>query len=538
MRIAYWHRDLTCGFVNRVYREWHGKGRDELVGRTLAEIFGAATATDRMARVDAVLGGAAQHFEAEEKKADGTQGFSSVHYIPDRQDDEVRGFFVFASDVSEAKKAEQRLQQANAALVHAEAFLRTVADHIPGRVAYWHGDLTCGFMNQVYCEWFGKSREELLGRSMAEVLGPKRMAVKRSHVQGALAGVEQHFQLDDVRPNGAHETSWFHYIPDRHDGQVRGFFVLASDITELKAAELRLELLNQELVDARNRAEAATVAKSAFLANMSHEIRTPMNAIIGLTHLLLREIQAPVQRQRLGKVTDAAHHLLAVINDILDLSKIEAGKLKLEVADFAVDTMLTRVCTLVADAARAKGLELVIDTDGLPHRLNGDVTRLSQSLLNLLSNAVKFTEKGSVALRCDPVERRADSILVRFAVRDTGIGIAADKLGALFSAFEQADSSTTRRFGGTGLGLSITRHLAGLMGGEVGVESEPGVGSTFWFTARLGHANQEQLTPSAVFQGARALLVDDLPEAREALAEMLRQLGLRVDVAASGLEAL
>jgi signal transduction histidine kinase/CheY-like chemotaxis protein len=304
-----------------------------------------------------------------------------------------------------------------------------------------------------------------------------------------------------------------------------------------RSADLRRA--NRELTGARNRAEAATIAKSAFLANMSHEIRTPMNAIIGLTHLLRRDIQEPAQRERLGKVSHAAHHLLAVINDILDLSKIESGKLKLEAADFSLDAMLMQVCALVGDAARAKGLELVIDTDGLPRLLSGDVTRLSQALLNLLSNAVKFTAHGSVSLHGALVDESPEALLIRFTIRDTGIGIAPSKLATLFSAFEQADSSTTRQFGGTGLGLSITRKLAELMGGEAGVESEPGAGSTFWFTVRLKHARQDaQPMCNAPVGGPRCLLVDDLPEAREALLHMLRELGLRVDAAASGEEGV
>ncbi|MEO8526581.1 MAG: response regulator, partial [Caldimonas sp.] len=247
----------------------------------------------------------------------------------------------------------------------------------------------------------------------------------------------------------------------------------------------------------------------------------------------------PAQHARLGKVADAAHHLLAIINDILDLSKIEAGKLELEAIDFALDTMLTRVCSLVGADAKAKGLELVINTDHLPRMLHGDPTRLSQALLNLLSNAVKFTASGSVTLSGELIERRPNSLLIRFEVRDTGIGIAADKIPGLFSAFAQADTSTSRRFGGTGLGLSITRQLAGLMGGESGVESEPGVGSRFWFTARLGRARGDaRSSRDALLSGSRALLVEDLKEARDAMAEMLEQLGLRVDAIASGEEAI
>ncbi|HZV91675.1 MAG TPA: response regulator, partial [Caldimonas sp.] len=352
-------------------------------------------------------------------------------------------------------------------------------------------------------------------------------------------GEAQHFERVETSADGRRAMTWIHYVPDRHGEEVRGFFVLASDISELKEAEGRLQRANAELVDARNRAEAATAAKSAFLANMSHEIRTPMNAIIGLTHLLLRDLREPAQRDRMQKVSDAAHHLLEVINDILDLSKIESGKLQLDASDFALDAMLMRACSLVTDAARAKSLEIVIDTDGMPRLLHGDATRISQALLNLLSNAVKFTARGAVTVRCSLLEQDESSLLARFAVHDTGIGIAADKIGVLFKAFEQADKSTTRRYGGTGLGLSITRELALLMGGEAGVESELGVGSTFWFTVRL-QAAREPMQPvrNALLAGTRGLVVDDLPEAREALVEMLRRLGVRVDSAGSGEEAL
>jgi PAS domain S-box-containing protein len=367
-------------------------------------------------------------------------------------------------------------------LVAAEAFLRTVADNLPARVAYWRSDGVCVFVNRAYTERYKRSREDFIGRKWTDIFGEQGARERAARGYAVLKGAAQRFEVEEKNADGILEQTWVHYIPDLQGDEVRGFFVLATDVTEIRSAELRLQLLNQELVDARNRAEAASVAKSAFLANMSHEIRTPMNAIIGLTHLLHRDSSVPEQRDRLGKVTDAAHHLLAVINDILDLSKIEAGKLNLESIDFSLDTMLTRVSALVGDGARLKGLELVVDGDGVPRSLRGDSTRLSQALLNLLSNAVKFTSAGSVALRCDVVEKRRGSVLVRFQVRDTGIGIAADKLGGLFSAFEQADSSTTRRFGGTGLGLSIAKGLVAIQGGRMGVDSTLGQGSTFWFT--------------------------------------------------------
>ena len=462
----------------------------------------------------------------------------------------VVGLFGISRDITERDAFEKKLeaqvaersadlQAANVRLAEAEVFLRTIADNIPGRVAYWHRDLTCGFVNRVYCEWFGRPAEELIGKHMEEIFGAERLAVRRQRIDAVLAGEPQTFGIEARRANGEWAHEWVHFIPDRQGDEVRGFFVMATDVTEVRNAELRLKLANQNLVDASRRAEAATVAKSAFLANMSHEIRTPMNAIIGLTHLLKRDTREPSQRERLAKISDAAHHLLAVINDILDLSKIESGKLKLEASDFAVDALLMRACALVADTARAKGLELVIDTEDLPRMLHGDVTRLSQALLNLLGNAVKFTPSGSVALHAQAIERDAESMLVRFSVRDTGIGIPADKLGTLFTDFEQADSSTTRRFGGTGLGLSITRQLAALMGGQAGVESTPGVGSNFWFSARLGHARDSDVARRSPWPlGSRCLLADDLPEAREALLHMLRQVGLQADAVESGEQAI
>jgi PAS domain S-box-containing protein len=307
---------------------------------------------------------------------------------------------------------------------------------------------------------------------------------------------------------------------------------LLADITAINAAKVEVER-------ARDRAEDATRAKSAFLANMSHEIRTPMNAIIGLTHLMRRDTRDALERERLEKIDDAARHLLQVINDILDLSKIEAGKMTLEDIEFSLDAMLSGAFEMVNGRAREKGLELVLDTDHLPARLRGDPTRLAQALINLLTNAVKFTASGWVRLRGELLRETADYMEVRFVVQDTGEGVAQERQAILFEAFEQADSSTTRRHGGTGLGLALTRHLAAMMGGEVGMSSTPGEGSMFWFTARLGRAAQAGDHAAPVpMAGLRVLLVDDLPEALQALADRLRSLGLLVHEEASGPEAL
>jgi signal transduction histidine kinase len=322
-------------------------------------------------------------------------------------------------------------------------------------------------------------------------------------------------------------------------------------LSELAHAAMREILLRQAL----KKAEAATRAKSAFLSNMSHEIRTPMNAIIGLTHLMERDAHDAQQRERLGKVDTAAQHLLQVINDILDLSKIEAGKMTLEETEFALDDLLSSCIELVGERARDKGLELVLDTDHLPRRVSGDPTRLRQALLNLLSNAVKFTAQGWVRVRGELLRDDGGRVLVRFEVRDTGEGIAPEALGQLFSAFEQADAAINRRHGGTGLGLALTRHLAQLMGGEVGVHSALGEGSCFWFTAVLGRAaeamdatwprplpagspGEAELALRSRHAGQRILLAEDNPINQEVASELLQLVGLVVDVADNGERAV
>jgi PAS domain S-box-containing protein len=299
--------------------------------------------------------------------------------------------------------------------------------------------------------------------------------------------------------------------------------------SEIRQAQVQLQALNGALTEARDRADTANRAKSAFLANMSHEIRTPMNAIIGLAHLLQRDLPDPVAQERLGKLGGAAQHLLEVINDILDLSKIESGKLVLEEAPIVLPALMQRCCDLVVERARDKGLELVISLDGLPAQVRGDATRLSQALLNLLSNAVKFTDAGWVCLRGELIDSAAGNHRLHFEVVDTGVGIEPAARERMFQVFEQGDSSTTRRYGGTGLGLAITRRLVEMMGGEIGVDSRPDQGSRFWFTARLGADDEtasEALPPA--LQGLRVLLVDDLPLARDAVGTMLRRDGIEV----------
>jgi PAS domain S-box-containing protein len=454
----------------------------------------------------------------------------------------------------------QQLERVAGQKAESEAFMRTIAANIPGMFGYWDRDLRCRFANESYARWFGRTPEQMMGHDALEVLGPERFAANLERSRQVLAGHSDVFELEAQSPTGAKLPALVHYMPNIVDGVVQGFFVLVTDVSQIKQAEQRLKTLNVELTQARDKAEAATQAKSAFLANMSHEIRTPMNAVIGLVHLLRRDDPTPAQADRLDKIHDAAQHLSRVIDDILDLSKIESGKFTLENTTFSLRSLLRRVESMMNERVHAKGLTLAVDAGIVPDRLRGDPTRLSQALLNLLSNAVKFTDRGGIELRVQAWPDVKDSLKVRFTVEDTGIGITREQIGKLFGAFEQADSSTTRRFGGTGLGLAITRHLAQLMGGDVGVESEPGRGSRFWFEAQLALAEPDALDDVAPDQtqalldgqtlrslearlrathaGARVLLAEDNPANLEVALEWLRSAALQVDVAINGEQAV
>ena len=310
---------------------------------------------------------------------------------------------------------------------------------------------------------------------------------------------------------------------------------------ELETLNSRQEELVEQLKDAMGVAEEANRAKSSFLANMSHELRTPMNAVIGFTYLMLKTDLSAQQNDYVTKIHGAGVSLLRLINDILDLSKIEAGKLVLEKVSFDLEDAVRDMTALTAASAFSKGLELMVDISAdVPRMLLGDPNRLGQALLNLVGNSIKFTETGDVELKVTLLEHSGETAKLRFTVRDTGIGLSAEEAAKLFVPFTQADDTTTRRYGGTGLGLSITRRLVELMGGIIGVESEPGKGSTFTFTASFGlataHAPMKRSIPKDLM-GMHILVVDDNPVARKIANAMLLSMQFRVQTAGSGREA-
>ncbi len=443
---------------------------------------------------------------------------------------------VLIHDVTERRLSEQALHDS-------EHFLRSLIDIIPGMVGYWTADLHCGFANAAYLEWFGKTPEQMQGIHIQDLMDEELFGLSEPFIRAALRGEAQDFERTLVKPDGSTGYTWAHYLPDRVGDQIRGFFVLVSDITAIKLAEQRLEQLNLALELRTEQAEAANRAKSEFLANMSHEIRTPMNGIIGLSSLALALALdlSPKLRDYMQNISSSSRALLSIINDILDYSKVEAGRLTLDISEFEIEPVLGQVASLFVQDARDKGLEIVFEIEpDVPQRLLGDALRLGQVLNNLVGNGVKFTDAGLVHVKVQHLGLESRLARLRFSVMDTGIGMTAEQVGKLFQAFTQADGSITRRFGGTGLGLVISQRLVQLMGGEIQVNSTPGVGSTLSFELALaltdGDTAPARLLPG--LRGMSVLVVDDQPIARHILGEMLKSWECRVTEVASAALAL
>lgn len=573
----------------------------------------------------------------------------------------------FARHESDLRRERNLARRAEADRAAGQRFIRAVADHMPDMIGYWDADLICRFANTAYTAWFGKSPEEIVGRSLRELLGDALFEQNLPHIRGALAGERRDFERVIYRPDGTAGFVWVHYVPDRDaDDQVLGYFVLVNDITPLKSTELQLRSASSRLAlaasaagvgiweydphtresvwddrmyqiyglapgdrshayslwaqalhpadlvrvqrefdravesggdfisefriltpggeirhirsaakaeldaegsperfigvnwditvirrneaalaAARAAAESANRAKSEFLANMSHEIRTPLNAILGLTHLLQRTPLSDEQQALAGDVAASGRTLLALINNILDFSRVEAGRLELDAVVFRLPELLDAAAAMVAAAVLEKGLTLSVTVDPeAPQTLLGDSLRAQQVLVNLLGNAVKFTARGAVALRVESVGRRLGRPLLRFVVDDDGPGLPPDRLERLFDAFTQGDASTTRRFGGSGLGLAICRKLAALMGGEVGAENRPNGGARFWFLVPFDAVADVQPSRGAPIPagpprlaGVRILVAEDNKINQDVLRRVLELEGAVVDIAVDGRQA-
>jgi PAS domain S-box-containing protein len=441
-----------------------------------------------------------------------------------------------------------QLQQTNATLQISEEKLAVTLYSIGDAVLSTDADGCVTLLNPLAEKLTGWELAQAIGRPVSEIFNiinqetrqPATIPVKETLEHGTIQGLANHTVL--IARDGKECAIADSCAPIRdRDGQVVGAVLVFRDVTEEYAVQRAMHENNIALENARSAAEAANLAKSDFLANMSHEIRTPMNAIIGMSYLALKTDLTSRQRDYINKIKGSSRHLLGIINDILDLSKIEAGKLTVEHTEFELEKVLDNVADLIADKTSSKGLELVFDiAKNVPPILNGDPLRLGQILINYSNNAVKFTERGEIDIAISLKEETDKDVLLYCAVRDTGIGLSEEQMGRLFQSFSQADASTTRKFGGTGLGLVIAKKLAELMGGEVGVKSAPGKGSTFWFTARLGkgQGQQRKLALAGDLQDKRVLVVDDNENARLVLGDLLGNMSFKVDQVESGLAAI
>ena len=413
--------------------------------------------------------------------------------------------------------------------------LDSVLNNVDAQVSMKDEERRYIYANAKMADVLGMPVERIVGRTDRELMPTDVADAEWETDRQVFAdGMRRSGEDRYVDRSGEIHHLWTVKVPLRIDKRVTAVIALSTDITALH--------------NLKEQAQAANRAKSDFLSNMSHEIRTPMNSIIGMAHLALKSVTHPKQRDYLQKIYHSGQHLLGIINDILDFSKIEAGKLDLEVLDFELAALLANISSQLGEEAARKNLELVFDVwPGVPQRLRGDPLRLEQVLLNFTSNAIKFSERGRICIRVQPVHDCEPYAMVRFEVEDKGIGMSAQQVAQLFRSFHQADTSTTRKYGGTGLGLVISKQLAELMGGSVGVDSEPGQGSTFWFTARLMHGaalcdtdapDVVQADVLATIRSASILLVEDNVFSQQVGQELLEDVGASVCVANNGQEAL
>lgn len=463
--------------------------------------------------------------------------------------------FSFLHDISQRKQDEAQLRK-----------LSQAVEQSPNSNVICDTNGVIEYVNAAFTAITGYSASEAIGRKT----GFFKSGLTQPEVYAALwqtlqQGEVWQGEFINRRKNGEDYTDFAIVSPIRQaDGEITHYVAIQKDITQKKLMDEELEIYRRdlealvvkrtsEMFEAKTQAEAANKAKSEFLANMSHEIRTPMNAIIGFNELCLRTQLSDKQKDYLTKAGSAAQSLLHIINEVLDLSKIEAGQHMLEAIPLKISRVVKNVTDLIGVLAVDKGLTIHVDLDEHieQYPLRGDPMRLQQILLNLCSNAIKFSTQGSISIRCQLGAISGQAVELKFAVQDSGIGISPAQLGLLFKPFSQADSSTTRRFGGTGLGLSICRGLVERMGGRIWVESEPGIGSTFCFTVRFviggapsgellaqAHSREQLEQKMTSLRGSRVLLVEDNAFNQQVMGEMLRDVGLQFDLAENGQDAL
>ncbi|MBW4057265.1 MAG: PAS domain S-box protein [Proteobacteria bacterium] len=534
-------------YLNLAVEQVFGYELDEMLGKRFTDFQSADNAANAIMEFNRLMLG--EQIDSHESTYIGKSGNKIILELKaifrSDQNGEIVGASGTAYDITLRKQAEKALQRSE------DQYRTTLHTLLDG---FWIVDMQGRFIdvNAAYCKITGYTHNEILAMSIQDVEALENKADIVHRIQS-------------INLNGTQRFESQHRCKDGHIVDVEicssslpnNAMICSSlrDITELKRTEKKLLESNRNFNEARELAEEANTAKSQFLATMSHEIRTPMNGVIGMIELLQHTELTPEQHEYAESAKSSGIELVNLLNDILDLSKIEAGKIDLELSDFKLQPIITDTIKLMSLQAREKGVMLSFSIDSeVPTTLKGDATRLRQILTNLVGNAIKFTHKGTVTLNIEKNNEKEHSVTLRFLVCDTGIGIATNKLEHIFEPFTQADSSTTRKYGGTGLGLAICKKLALLMGGDIGVQSTEGKGSTFWFTAvmekqkeaRAGQRSclvSEERTASPLAKkstanGIRILLTEDDPRALIIIPKLLKNYGYLVDVTCDGKEAL
>jgi two-component system CheB/CheR fusion protein len=548
--IAMFDGEMRYLAISRRWREDYLLGDMTLIGRCHYEVFPQLPEAWKAVHRRALAGEVVRANEDRFERADGRVQWLRWEVRPwHRADGAVGGIVVFSEDITERQQAEERRRR-NLLLQQEFDILQSVLE--TSLAGYWDWNLAEGteYMSPTYKRMFGYREEEL-----PDTPDTWQRLIHPEDLPGVLEVLDRHFRSHGRKP-------FYNEVRYRHKDGSTVWVICAGRVVQwaddgdpirMVGCHIDVTPLHEQLdqlVEANLKADSANRAKSAFLANMSHEIRTPINAVVGMAHVLRRRLKDPEELGILGRIDHSAEHLLAVINDILDISKIEADKLSLYLTEFDLQETVGGVASMLAERVSSKGLRLVVDCEPLAYRVVGDSTRYTQALLNLATNAVKFTEAGEVSIRIRKLDQVGERILLRAEIQDSGIGIAPEVMGHLFLPFEQGDVSRTRKYGGTGLGLVITKRLAQLMGGDAGGSSVLGKGSTFWFSAWLETGGAVSRSPAKTrieealallqreFSGAHVLLAEDEPVNQEVAVAILEEAGLKVTVVSNGREAL
>ncbi|PXX35290.1 response regulator [Undibacterium pigrum] len=559
--ISYCDRQLTMRFANEAFLQWFGFANTNIKGMPVQKVIGEAVYAQSKAHIEAALAGEPQLFERTLTGQNEQRRYLLTSYVPHVSHGEVHGIYVFSTDISPLKQAqlqEQRTQARLQSLFAAASEFAIISCDLQGTIRF-----------------FSHGAERMLGYAEAEMVGlhtpdiihlDSEMLTRAALLTAELGYPVQGFEVFAAKARlgevQAQQWTYVHkdgsHIPvslvisavHNEAGQIDGFLGIAIDIS-------RQQQLEASLIAARDQAEMASRTKSEFLANMSHEIRTPMNAVLGMSYLLGKTELNADQRNYLEMIRSSGQSLLGILNDILDISKIEAGRIELSPTRFYLKDILSALANMMSVNVGEKQLELSMGIDtAVPRELIGDALRLQQVLINITGNAIKFTEQGEVSLLVQLASedgqggqagQDAGSLLVQFIIRDTGIGMSTEQISRMFSAFEQADASTSRRFGGTGLGLAISKRLVDLMDGDIQVKSQEGQGTEFIVSVPMQAAPamplpeencQPASLPLADGRSRKILVVDDNATSRSYIAKTIEAWGWQADTASSGEQAL